>query len=244
MSYFFDTTETIPPDIGFGSYSAVHVIWLVVLIAVCVCCSIVYAKSSERNRSAIRKIIAVALFIDEILLKQLPLLITGRWLPDYLPLHLCSINIFLIVWHAWKGGDAIGGFLYTVCIPGALAAMLFPTWACLPAWNLMSIHSFTVHILLILYPVILTAGKDIRPNWRHTPKYMGILDCMAILAYIVNILLDTNFFFLIEAEPGNPLYWFEENWGSHLLGFPVIIAAVLLVMQGPFALLELKKKAK
>lgn len=244
MQYFFDTAETIPQNLGFGSYSAVHILWLAALAAVCICSSILYVRSAERGRSVIRKIIAIALLIDEILLKQLPLLATGRWLPDYLPLHLCSINIFLIVWHAWKGGNAIGGFLYTVCIPGALAAMLFPTWACLPAANIMVIHSFTVHILLILYPVILTAGRDIRPNWRHTPKYIGILVCMAALAYVVNLLLDTNFFFLMHADPGNPLYFFETAWGSHLLGFPVIIVAVLLVMQGPFALLERKNKSK
>ena len=244
MKYFFDTTETIPLDLGFGAYSAVHIIWLTVLVAVCIGCSILYAKSGDHKRAFLRKLVAIALLVDEILLKQLPLIIGGRWLPDYLPLHLCSINIFLVVWHAWKGGDAIGGFLYTVCIPGALAAMLFPTWACLPAVNLMVIHSFTVHILLILYPVMLISGKDIRPNWRHTPKYMIILACMAVLAFVVNLLLDTNFFFLMQADPGNPLYFFETAWGSHLLGFPVIIVGVLLVMQGPFALLELKKKTK
>lgn len=241
MSYFFDTTETIPSGVGFGSYSMVHWIWLGILVATCILMSLLYRRMTEHARQRTRKILALLLIADE-LVKQIPLILTGRWLPDYLPLHLCSINIFLITWHAWKGGAAIGGFLYTVCIPGALAAMLFPSWSSLPAWNLMCLHSFTVHILLILYPVMLTAGKDIRPNWRHTPKYIGILLCMALLVYIVNILLDTNFFFLIEAEAGNPLYWFEQAWGSHLLGFPVIIAGVLLVMQTPFALLERKKR--
>ena len=35
---------------------------------------------------------------------------------------------------------------------------------------------------------------------------------------------------MIYAEKGNPLYWFEQNWGSHLYGFPVLIAAVIAVM--------------
>lgn len=240
MTYFFDTVETIPEGVGFGSFSALHFIWLAVLIAVCILASLFYRRFSDKGRQYMRQAVAIALIVDE-LAKQIPLLITGRWLPDYLPLHLCSINIFLIVWHAWKGGNTIGGFLYTVCIPGALAAMLFPSWAALPGLNLMCIHSFTVHILLILYPVMLTAGKDICPNWRYTPKYMGILACMAVLVNLVNILLGTNFFFLIEAEAGNPLYWFEQSWGSHLLGLPVIIAGVLLVMQTPWALLEKKK---
>ena len=240
MEYFFYTVETIPEGMGFGAYSMIHFLWLFALIAVCVVGSVFYRKASPAWRTRIRKGIAIALIVDEFY-KLIPLLITGRWTPDYLPLHLCSVNIFLIAWHAWKGGKTLGGFLYTICIPGALAAMLFPTWAALPALNFMTTHSFTVHILLIAYPVLLTAGGDIRPNWRYTLKYMGILAVLAAIAFVINLLLDTNFFFLMEADPGNPLYWFAENWGSHLLGFPVIIAGVLLAMQGPLILLERRK---
>ena len=240
MRNFFHTVETIPAGLGFSAFSALHFIWLGVMVILCVLASLVYRKMSAPSKAIIRKGIAVALIADE-LFKQIPLLVFDRWIPDYLPLHLCSINIFLIVWHAWKGGSTIGGFLYTVCIPGALAAMLFPSWSELPGWNFMTIHSFTVHILLILYPVMLIAGADIRPDWRQTPKYMVILLAMATTAYVVNLLLDTNFFFLMEAEAGNPLHWFEANWGNHLLGFPVIIAGVLLVTQTPWAVLDCRK---
>ena len=34
----------------------------------------------------------------------------------------------------------------------------------------------------------------------------------------------------MEAEKGNPLYLFEQAFGSHLIGFPVIIAGILFVM--------------
>ena len=241
MEYFFHTVETIPQGLGFGAFSLTHILWLTALVAVCIVCGLLYRKASADSRIWVRKGLAIALIVDE-LFKQIPLLIFGRWTPDYLPLHLCSINIFLIAWHAFKGGATIGGFLYTVCIPGALAAMLFPTWTSLPAWNFMTLHSFSVHIMLIAYPVLLTIGGDIRPNWRHVLKYMGVLAILALLAYIINLLLNTNFFFLIKADIGNPLYWFEQNWGSHLLGFPVIIAGVLLIMQGPLALIEWKKQ--
>lgn len=57
------------------------------------------------------------------------------------------------------------------------------------------------------------------------------------------MLLDTNFMFLAEAEQGNPLYWFRQNWGSHLLGYPVLIAAVLIAMYLPLELYRKLKKA-
>ena len=39
--------------------------------------------------------------------------------------------------------------------------------------------------------------------------------------------------FLMDVEPGNPLYPFEQAWGNHLYGFPVLIAAVIAVMYAP-----------
>ena len=91
----------------------------------------------------------------------------------------------------------------------------------------MHIHSFTIHILLIMYPIVLVSAGDIKPDWKLIPKCMGLLLVMAALNVAVNLLLDTNFMFLMYADPGNPLALFEQMWASHLLGFPVIIAAWL-----------------
>jgi len=172
------------------------------------------------------------------------LIIGGNYTVSYLPLHLCSINIFVIAVHAYKPSKMLDNFLYTVCIPGALAALLFPTWVSLPITAGMHLHSFTVHILLLLYPAVLAINGDIKPEMRSLPKSLGLLGVLAIPIYIVNLLLDTNFMFLMSADPGNPLYLFEQMWGNHLLGFPVIIAGVLLVMYGPLELIrKIKKKA-
>ena len=57
-----------------------------------------------------------------------------------------------------------------------------------------------------------------------------------------NLLLGTNFMFLMEAEPGNPLYVFEQLWGDHRLGFAVLIPAILAVMYGPLELVRKFRK--
>ena len=72
-------------------------------------------------------------------------------------------------------------------------------------------------------------------------SWLCVLVLMAIPIYGINLLLDTNFMFLSEAEEGNPLHWFGQNWGSHLLGFPVLISAILIVMYLP---MELVRKAR
>lgn len=233
MKYFLDTTQTVPDGLGFEMFDSTHLLWLGLFAVLTVVCCLHYRGLGETGRAVWRKIIAVLLVADE-LFKQVFLLIGSRWEPSYLPLHLCSINIFLAAWHAFKPGKLTGNFLYTVCIPGAMAALLFPSWTALPVANFMHIHSFTVHMLLAMYPIVLTVAGDIRPDVKYVPKCIGVLLVMAAFAWVINPVLDANFFFMAEAGEGNPLYWFEQNWGNHLLGFPVLVTAIVAVMHGPW----------
>lgn len=240
MQYFLDTVETIPDGVGFSYFDATHLIWLGIFVfAVFVNC-LLYEKLGEKGRDRWQKIIAWLIVADEIF-KDVMLIIGGRFEVSYLPLHLCSINIFLILIHAYRPSKILSNFMYTVCIPGAIAALLFCTWTELPVLNFMHLHSFTVHILLAMYPLVLAICGKLQPSWKSIPKCLGLLVAMAVPIYGINLLLDTNFMFLISADPGNPLYWFGENWGSHLLGFPVLISAILIVMYLP---LELGRKLR
>lgn len=242
MEHFWKTVEVIPEGIGFAHYGPVHLCWLAAFVVLTVVNCILYRKLSEKGRKIWRIVMAVLLVLDEVY-KQIPLFVQGYFTLGYLPLHLCSINIFVIAFHAFKPNKAVGNFLYTVCIPGALAALLFPTWNALPPANYMLIHSFTVHMLLCMYPVVLTVAGDIRPELRQVPKALLLLTGLAVFALICNLLMNENFMFLMYADPGNPLYLFEQMWGSHLLGFPVIIVGILLVMHTPWAVAaRLKKK--
>ena len=242
MQYFLDTTETIPAGVGWAHYDATHFTWLAIAAVTIALNCLLYRRLGEKGKSRWKKTVALLIVADEIF-KMAMLTIGGRYTADYLPLHLCSINIFLIAFHAWKPSRTVGGFLYTVCIPGAIAALLFPTWTSLPAGNFMHLHSFTVHILLTMYPMVLALTGETKPQARELPKYLALLAGLGLIALCANLMLDTNFMFLMYAEEGNPLYAFEQMWGSHLLGFPVLITAVLIVMYVPMGIWrKLKKK--
>ena len=116
MSYFFDTLETIPEGVGFPAYSPLHLTWLMAFVLFCLVGSLLYRRCGEIGRQRWRKTMAGLMVADEIF-KHTMLLIGGRWIPEYLPLHLCSINIFLIALHAWKPSQGLGNYLYTVSIP-------------------------------------------------------------------------------------------------------------------------------
>ena len=234
MSYFFETVDTIDPslNLGFSLYGPLHLTWLAVFVLFTAALCVLYRKSSDAARAWLRRIMAGAIVLDEVF-KMVCLAIGGNYTADYLPLHLCSINLFLIAIHAVKPSKPLDNFLYAVCIPGALAALLFPTWTALPLDNFMHLHSFTIHILLAAYPIVLAVGGDIRPDIKALPRSILLLLGMAAIALAANLLFDTNFMFLMYVEGTNPLGFFEQLWGNHLYGYPVLISAVIVVMYAP-----------
>ena len=241
MQYFLDTTETIAEGQGFSLFGSVHIVWLIFFAVITVANCIWYKKLDNEGRK-IWKIIITALLLADEIFKVVMLVIGNRYNLSYLPLHLCSINIFLITLYTFKPMDLLGGYLYTVGIPGALAALIFPSWTSLPFGNFMHIHSFTVHILLALFPIVLTVSGEIYPEPKRLYRYLLLLIAMAIPIYGLNLLLDTNFMFLMSADPGNPLAIFEQHWGNHLYGFPVIITGVIFVMYAPLIIYRKLKR--
>ena len=97
MNYFWETVETIKDGVGFNYYDSLHLSWILCFILFAIGCSFIYRKSDASKRDKIRKLFAILIIIDEIF-KQYGLIAHGNWDYGYLPLHLCSINIFIIAY--------------------------------------------------------------------------------------------------------------------------------------------------
>ena len=234
-SHFCYSSDNIPDGLGFSHFSFLHIFWLVLGIGLAVFCSLLYRRLGKKGRTRMRWILTALVVGDEIW-KIAWLTALGLFTHSYLPFHLCSVNIFLILLFTVKPTRTVGNFLYGICIPAAAAALLFPTWTGLPFWNFMHLHSFSVHILLMVIPIMLTAGGDIRPDPRSLPRCLLLLAALGLVAKGANLLWSTNFMFLESASEGNPLYFFEQKFGNHLIGLPVLAGAVLTGMYLPLAL--------
>lgn len=229
MPYFFDTTETIPDGLGFEPFGLLHMIWIIIMIVVLVLGSWFYRSLDEKKRRYMRNTVAGLIVADEVF-KQVCLLIGGNWEPQYLPLHLCSINIFLIALHAITNSKLLENFIYMFAMTTAPLAVLFATWTRLPLGNFMHLHSFTIHILLTLYPIMLLVGRDLRRDRKMVPKCIVLFLVIVAVAYIVNITMGTNFLFIMHTESVNPLTFFENHFGSTMVAYPFSIAAGYLVL--------------
>ena len=230
MQNFFYTSDTVPEGLGISHYGIEHLCWLTAAVAFIVGISMLYRKADTKLRRKIQVVMACLIVLEEVT-RDIFLVVTGQFAVSHLPLHLCSVHIILIGIHACKRTKTLDNFLYGICIPGAAAALLFANWLELPVWNYMSIHSFTVHILLVAYPVMMTVGGELQPNVKQLPKCVLLVLGLAVPIYIFNSIFDTNFMFLMYGEEGTPLvFWFQDHLGTHLPGLVILAAIALTAM--------------
>ena len=217
----------------FGTY---HLLWLFGVIIAAFAGSLIYRSLHARGRRVFQIVFSAFMLITEVF-KHIVLICTDSFSVGYLPLHLCSINMFLCMANAIKPGVIKQELLYAICMPGAAIALLFPNWVDMPIINFFSIHSFTIHVMLFILPIILLVNKEIKPSIKNLPK--AILCVLAICPpmYLFNRYFGTNFMFLNRPGMGNPLVWFEKFLGNpgYLLGMPIIAAALWFVLYLPFA---------
>ena len=239
MEDFWKSVQTIQAERGadyraFSLFSATHWAELLGAAAVIFLCAVIYYRCREVTRHQILRAVFVLMLADEFM-KQAVLLYTGQWNVTYLPLHLCSINIFVCWYDAIHQSRWSKEILYALCIPGAVVAMLSPSWQRLPVWNLLHLHSYSIHVLLILYPVLLLAG-GFRPQVHHIRWVLAFLCAIATPIFFLNRLLKTNFFFLNDPQGNAITAFFAHCFGErfYLLGFLPVLAAVLLLLYLPW----------
>ena len=232
MNMFFVTSDNIPEGVGFQAFGPAHILWLLAGLLFCVAACIFYHKLSEDKRKIMRTVLGAYIFLQEIV-KNLVLIFLGEFSWGNLPFHLCGINILLISFDIIKQTKVVRSFLYYFSIPGATLALLFPNWTAMPVWNFFHIHSFTIHILLVLYPLLLVTTNQVSTDLKSALRGTALLVAMAIPVYGLNLLWGTNFMFLMKPDSGNPLEMFEKLLGSHLWGFPILLPVVILVMYIP-----------
>ena len=240
MERFFDFS--IGPEAeGFGLFSAVHGIYLAAAALSALLLCLFYRRSGAENRRRLRLVLASSALALE-LLRAVLLMISGNYTIGRLPLHLCAIAVYLSFFHALRGGRLTGQFLYAFCMPGALAALLFPDWSYYPGLHFMTVCSFALHILVFCMILMQVAGRDIRPDIKSLPQCLGIMLAIGIPVYVFDILTNTNYLFLNWPSPGSPLELFAFlGRPGYLLGYIPLIAGVWIILYLPFVLKNKKR---
>lgn len=218
---------------GFEHFSAAHLWHLLLIFAFAGAFCVFYRQSGGKRRKALRLIIAggnaaLALFRAALLMAA------GEYGVERLPLHLCGMAVYICLFHALRPGRLSAQFLLAFCMPGALAAILFPDWTASPPWSVISVFNFSIHALIVYYVLMQLAAGDIRREGRLLPACLGLMLLIAVPVYIFNLVAGTNFMFLSYPAPDSPLELFSFlGRPGYVLGYLPMIGAVWAVIYLP-----------
>jgi hypothetical integral membrane protein (TIGR02206 family) len=224
--YFWTYYADLPPGVGTPNFGPVHLAWLTASFAVIVLVLLVYRRLGSRARKTAQIIMAVLLMGGDIGILTW-LAASGHFsLAETLPLHLCSLAVWLEPAGVFSKSQLIREFSYGCCLPGALAAMLTPTWTIYPVLHIHYLVSILNHTLIIMIPVIWIWGDSFRPSVRRLPGCFALLLLIAGVSAVVNRLLGSNFMFLSWPPPGTILTVFERWLGNP--GYILLLVALVL----------------
>ena len=233
------TPETVlPPGSGFPLYGAGHLTMLGLIVLVLVLLWLALRRKPRRYAGRLYRGLSVLLILLE-LLKDLALALMGVFSIGYLPLHLCSMAMFICLCYAFHPGSPLAGqLLYSVCLPGAMCGLLFPNWTHFPLLHFQSMTSFLFHGILVWLSVLPVILGQVHPGISQVPGCLGVLSALALPVYGLNRLLGTNYMFLSHASPGSPLEFLTVLPGDagYLAGYALLVSAVILLLNLPFSL--------
>lgn len=240
---FFTPEANIPEGLGFRLYDLTHLMWLGIFVILCSVSVIIYKKLNQKNRNIMRIGIAVTVITLETA-KNIVAFAVGDFGIGHMPFHLCGINVLLITFCIFKRTKTVENFLYYIGIPGAMLALLTPDWTNMPCLNYFHMHSFIIHMFLVLYPFVLVVSGDLKPDFKSMPKCVLLLIGFAIPALILNIIFDQNFMFLMNTAGIGFLQMFEDIFGAHQWAFPILLPIIMLIMSIPILIANKIKKSR
>ncbi len=244
FQYFFTENSDLPAGLGFNLFDSTHLLWLLFIALACFFICIGFCRNPRNSQNVFARQIAVLLLVLEIA-KDILLFVLGEFALSYLPFHLCGLAIFMCVWHAFSGSALAGELCYSLAMPGAVAALIFPDWTMYPNLNFFLIQSFVMHGLLIAYTFMHVFAKTIKPRVYRLWVPVLFLAVSAPLLFLFNKRFGTNFMFLNYPSPGSILELFEQYLGNpgYLLGVAVFLLIIWAVIYAPFYYVKVHSKS-
>ena len=240
MSQYFLYDYTGNPFVLFGTWHLVSIAFFVLLNFAL----LGFRKSSEKTRRTVRIVMAVILWLNEAAWHVWNLY-WGHWnIQTMLPLHVCSIMIWLSGFMLIFKNYRIYEFAYFIGIGGALQAFLTPDAGIYGFPHFRIFQTQIAHGLLITATIFLTTVEGMRPTWKSMLRVIIGTNIVMVIVFGINALIGSNYMFLNSKPATASLLDVLPDWPVYLIYLEGIGLAVFLLLYLPFIIKDWKAKKK
>ena len=184
-------------------------------------------------------LLRIAISLSLIQLLKIPLnLYTGTFdVTKDIPLHMCNFLPFIFIWLYAVKSRVVWSTIFFWVVLGVSQANFTPSVQ-YSLFHYDAIRYWMVHmglILLALYPAILWKWEL---ELRDVGRTVVWLNIAAVIIYGLNLLLDSNYLYVMGKPPRTTFFSILPPWPTYILVLEVIIVVWSLVVLGIFKLIK------
>ena len=159
------------------------------------------------------------------------------WLGDFdyqrdLPLDICNLMALLLPFFMWNPSRRIHEVLYFWILAGTIQAIITPhLYNGFP--NFIFIHYWMVHAGLVVYAVYVTIVFDYQPTLKSLWKAFGYLQIYIVLIVLVNLILGSNYVYVLRKPPTASALDYFGPWPWYILVCEVLGLIMFFVVLYP-----------
>ncbi len=240
MGGFFGKDWSGEPFVLFGPW---HLLALGIIVLVNIGLAIWGRRASEKGRKAIRWTLAAILIIDEVLW-HLWNITTGQWsLQTTLPLHLCSVFVFLSAYMLVTKNRSIYEYAYFLGIAGATQALLTPDAGIYGFPHFRAFQVMVSHGAIVTSAVYMTVVEGYRPTWGSLKRVLIGGNIYLAVIFVFNLLIGSNYLFIAHKPVTASLMDVLPPWPIYIIFLELIGAVMSLILYLPFQIRDWTRKA-
>lgn len=218
----------------FVLFDAAHLTALGAIVALNLAIIATARRWSAGQRAAFRYGLAALLVVNRLAL-HIWYLVNDMWSVQWqLPLHLCSVMLWLSIYMLLSRSYTAFEFVYFLGIGGASQALLTPDAGIYGFPHFYPVQFFISHGGTITAAVFMAAVEGYRPTTKSIRKVFlwGNVYLLALIP--VNLLLGSNYMYTLHKPHVPTLLDYLGPWPWYLLSGQVIALGIFLLLYTPF----------
>lgn len=193
-------------------------------------------NSDEKAKEKIRWILAFILMCNEVAWHVWNIMV-GTWsIQTMLPLHLCSILVWLGAIMLVTKDQRIYEFMYLLGIGGAIQALATPDLGIYGFPHFRFFQTFISHGLIVTSAIYMTVVEGFRPQWKSLLRVAIWMNIYTLIVYFINDTIGSNYL-MVNGKPDTPsLLDLLPPWPIYIVYMEIIGVITMLVLYFPFAI--------
>jgi len=240
MGRYFALVYDGPP---FQLFGAAHLTALAIITLSCFSYLYFRNKWGEKERNIVRWVFAIAIVVNETAL-HIWSAYWGIWnIQTMLPLHVCSVIIWLSAYMLVTKNYTIYELVYFMGLGGAMQAVLTPADAAaysFPHFRVM--QTFIAHGLLINIAIYMTVVEGFRPTLQSFKRVFIWTNIYMVVIFFLNLAIGSNYLFVAHKPEFPTLLDMLSPWPWYIFELEAIGFAIFFILYIPFLIKDQRTK--